>query len=547
MYFPPGFATEFIELRNLTGSDVVLSDPADPASAWKFVDGITYTFPAGAHIPAFGFALLIPTDEETFRSLYSVPKGVPIYGPYPLPDGSNDLADAGENLTLYRPTPAGDVLVDRVNYTAVAPWPTGANGTGRSIARADSSAYGNDAGNWRMERLSGTPGRINLDTQGPTADVIDVSPDPRTTPVDSVAIAFNEPVRSFDLSDLSLTRDGGANLLTAGQTLTSPDGVNWTLAGLSGLTATAGTYTLTLTAAGSGITDWENNAIAGGATDTWRNGGAPAGRIAGRYVFYNDSAFDGGSAAAGAPDDGAVATNKQALLPGQTAAFANYTSYSRGINGVMVDVSGLTGNLTAADFQFKVGRDSDFSNWTDAPAPLSVTRRAGAGTGGSDRVTLLWADGSIKNQWLRVNVLANARTALPAADVFYFGNVVGETGDSAGAAAVTAADVAAVRADLASPAGLPLTSATDLNRDGRVNAADYALVRGAMSRGALALITAPVPAAAAGTAGAASLAVASPASTVVFGETAIPAATSRSRPVRRSVLTTDTTVLGGNA
>jgi hypothetical protein len=540
MYYPPSFATEFIELRNLTGSDVVLNDPADPSSAWKFVDGVSYAFPAGARIPAFGFALLIPTDEETFRSLYSVPRGVPIFGPYQLADGSNNLADAGENLTLYRPTAAGDMLVDRVNYTAAAPWPTGAANTGYSIARADSGGYGNDAGNWKLEtRLAGTPGRTNLDAQGPTADVVDVSPDPRTTPVDSVTIAFNEPVKNFDLSDLLLTRDGGANLLTAAQTLTSPDGMNWTLAGLSSLTGAAGTYTLTLASTGSGITDWNANALSAGASDTWRVGGAPAGRVAGRHLFYNDSAFDGGNAAASAQDDGAVAPGKEALLPGQTATFANYTSYSRGLNGLMVDLAGLAGDLTAADFQFKVGRDSDFATWADAPAPLSVTRRVGAGTGGSDRVTLLWADGAIKNQWLRVTVLANGRTALPAPDVFYFGNLVGETGDSA-AAAVTAADVAAVRADLASPSNLPPSSATDLNRDGRVNATDYAIVRGAMSRGALALITAPAAA------------PASVASTTLtrsaFSDAVIaPATPTRSKPVRRTILTGDASLLEGGA
>ena len=62
------------------GSDVVLNNPADPTSAWKFVDGIDYTFPAGATIPAFGYALVVPGDAATFRSVYSVPPGVPIFG-----------------------------------------------------------------------------------------------------------------------------------------------------------------------------------------------------------------------------------------------------------------------------------------------------------------------------------------------------------------------------------------------------------------------------------------------------------------------------------
>jgi hypothetical protein len=40
-------------------------------------------------------------------------------------------------------------------------------------------------------------------------------------------------------------------------------------------------------------------------------------------------------------DDGAIATDKVALPPGQTGTFANYTSYPRGINGIMVDIQGL--------------------------------------------------------------------------------------------------------------------------------------------------------------------------------------------------------------
>ncbi|MGD0655988.1 MAG: hypothetical protein ABSA16_16755, partial [Thermoguttaceae bacterium] len=73
--------------------------------------------------------------------------------------------------------------------------------------------------------------------------------------------------------------------------------------------------------------------------------------IAGRYIFYNNSKFDGTS------DSAAIATDKAALLPGQKATFANYTSYSLGINGIIVDIKGLAnpGALDAADFQFKVG------------------------------------------------------------------------------------------------------------------------------------------------------------------------------------------------
>ncbi len=81
-------------------------------------------------------------------------------------------------------------------------------------------------------------------------------------------------------------------------------------------------------------------------------------QVLSRQVFYNNSAWDGNDANASSADDQAVATDKRALLPGQTATFANYTSYIHGINGVQLDLLGIPGNitLTAADFTFRMGR-----------------------------------------------------------------------------------------------------------------------------------------------------------------------------------------------
>ncbi len=78
-------------------------------------------------------------------------------------------------------------------------------------------------------------------------------------------------------------------------------------------------------------------------------------QVVGRWVFYNNSAFDGNDAGLNAADDAARATDKVALLPGETATSANYTSYSRGINGLMVDIHRLDGTPTGRDFEFKVG------------------------------------------------------------------------------------------------------------------------------------------------------------------------------------------------
>src|SRR5687767_14681429 len=89
--------------------------------------------------------------------------------------------------------------------------------------------------------------------------------------------------------------------------------------------------------------------------------------VVAHHVFYNQSAWDGNDAAANAADDAAIATDKSALLPGQTATFANYTSYSRGINGIMVDIAGLPVGLGSGpgptDFTFKIGNDNNPAGW----------------------------------------------------------------------------------------------------------------------------------------------------------------------------------------
>ena len=102
----------------------------------------------------------------------------------------------------------------------------------------------------------------------------------------------------------------------------------------------------------------------------------------------------------------------------------------------MIDIAGSHPSITAADFVFLVGNNNTPSTWATAAAPLSVSVRAGAGVSGSDRVEIIWANQAIMNTWLEVITLANGNTGLsekpgyPAgqADVFFFGNAVGNTG-----------------------------------------------------------------------------------------------------------------------
>jgi len=216
--------------------------------------------------------------------------------------------------------------------------------------------------------------------------------------------------------------------------------------------------------------------------------------VVGRWVFYNNSVFDGYNPAAEAADDAAVAPDKQALRPGATAGFEHYTSYERGINGVMVDVLGLPGEPTTDDFVFRVGGGGDPTSWPLVGAAPTVSVRPGGGSAGSDRVTLTWPDGQIVDQWLVVTVKATTRTGLAADETFYFGNARGETGNTVGDAVVDDADLIAA-AGQTRDALTPASAADryDINRDGLVNVRDLLAIRQRLD-GAdppLALFTAP--------------------------------------------------------
>ena len=198
-----------------------------------------------------------------------------------------------------------------------------------------------------------------------------------------------------------------------------------------------------------------------------------------RHVFYNDSKWDGGSLDLNEQDSQAIAPDKQALLPGHAASFANYTNYEKGINGIMVDLVGQakTDSLSAVDdFEFRVGNDSNPDDWSAAPEPSRIA--VGEGGAASYRVTISWADHAIENQWLQVTVKATPRTGLVEPDVFYFGNAVGESGNQPGNAIVNATDEIFARncpRGVLNPAALD--DPRDFNRDGLVNGTDQIIAR----------------------------------------------------------------------
>ena len=207
--------------------------------------------------------------------------------------------------------------------------------------------------------------------------------------------------------------------------------------------------------------------------------------VVGRHVFYNESTFDGGDPAAEAADDTAIAPDKFPLLhsrdavelfPAQQPMFRNYTSYDKGLNGVMVDIWNLPevpanpGSflITASDFTF----ESWGAGWeTNVSPPTVVPRQLEDGV---TRVTLTWSENdAVKDNWLKVKVLANPNTGLEHDDIFYFGSLRGDVDGLVFGNAIfltTSADETAV--DNNRTASATIENRYDLDRDGDVDDAD---------------------------------------------------------------------------
>jgi hypothetical protein len=470
---------EFIELQNVSDAPVSLA-------GLRFTQGVNTTL-ADTTLNPGGRAVVVK-DRAAFESRYGVGLAN-VVGTFP----DDALNNGGERVRLE--DASGEVILD-FHYDARS-WYPSTDGLGRSLVirnpGADVGSWGDKAA-WRPSGVrNGSPGADDAaDTAAPTFDLVEVSPDPRSAPVDSVTLAFSEPVYGLDFSDLLLTLNGLPVALSPAQTLTSADGGRtWTLGNLAGLTNGGGLYRLALSAAGSGIADYGANPLAdgGGDADEWRNAGPAAGTVvAGRWAFYNNSAFDGRDPAGTDADLAALAPDKAALRPGQAASAPNVISSVAGITGVLVEFSGVpAATLTADDFVVRTGGPGA---WAEGPRP-TVTTLSGPAGGAGARYALAWPDRSIRNTWLQVTVPAGARTGLAAADVFYFGALSGEAGDAGPAgtvARVNALDVAAVKRALNTAS--TLRGALDFNRDGRVNALDVAAVKANLNR-TLAAFTAP--------------------------------------------------------
>jgi hypothetical protein len=210
-----------------------------------------------------------------------------------------------------------------------------------------------------------------------------------------------------------------------------------------------------------------------------------------RRLYYNNSAYDGNTvgAVSAAQEYSALATDKSAYLPGSGSFIAaNTSSFSKGITGAIVELTGTHGTLTADDFTVRMSGQQLAANnvpssWIAAPAP-TVTVFSDTPVAGTDRVHLTWADGAIADRYLEIIVEGNdaaggnnTNTGLATSDIHLYANKIGDDFTGSPTFSNTNATDELNARNSQGTADLAATNAYDFNRDFFVNSTDQLVAR----------------------------------------------------------------------
>ncbi len=227
-----------------------LSTPATPATPATFVTSVTLVAPSAP--------VLLPAEDTGISSSEAVTNLTTAL----IFSGT---APAGNTVTLYSGgTPVGSGTATAGGTYSIA------TTSGFSPGTYTITATDTNSSNQTSAASSATT--LVIDTTVPTPSFGSVS-----SPVSQLTINFNEPVYNLPLSALSLSLNGSTNLITPGSgamvAAVNPDSsggsATWILGGLTNLTKSNGSYTVTLTAAGSGVTDLAGNPLASNSSTTF--------------------------------------------------------------------------------------------------------------------------------------------------------------------------------------------------------------------------------------------------------------------------------------
>jgi hypothetical protein len=245
MYHPPDLANgvdneldEFIELQNITLTNVPLFDTftneagygmAAVTNTWQLRNAVDYDFPTNLALTANSRLLVVgfdpvanPTQLAAFRTLYSVPANVGVYGPW-----NGKMDNSGETIELKCPdkpdvtstnVTVPFVMIDKVAYQDVSPWPTNADGLGSSLQRRVPGDYGNDPVNWAGALP--TAGRINAFLPRPTITALTLWPSVHVSFVSAPGLAclleYKDSLTDTDWIPIPLVVVGTGGVITLG-------------------------------------------------------------------------------------------------------------------------------------------------------------------------------------------------------------------------------------------------------------------------------------------------------------------------------------------
>ena len=195
---------EYIEIFNPTSQAVVLTE-------WHIQGGVDFDFAAGTSLPSHETLLILPFDPDDPANSMLKAGFLNHFGltaePFMVGGYSRKLNNAGETVQLLRadeppleePSFFPQLLEDEVKYNDKSPWPESPDGTGNTLQRENSGAWGNDPDSWDGEQPTpGTTSRARHDSfafeEDSSPQLLDVLDDDSLIPQTLTIMSTTSPV-----------------------------------------------------------------------------------------------------------------------------------------------------------------------------------------------------------------------------------------------------------------------------------------------------------------------------------------------------------------